>query len=763
MAQDNAYHLSEGLWITAAAPDRIPISPNGGGGGGPGYGGWGLYEGRPRGTGGPGKNLAQEISARRVLDEERQGIDRQYADQYAPLIKKLSAQTAAERTQVRNKANAAGASTLSRQLAEQRGLSALIGQKRDRYLQILPDALSFYGAPSFYKRSDSMMSRIYDPGVFSRREAFADELWSRLERSTDGAYRLHLEAESIRILADDLQILATQLDRTELQTQPVDLAKAIKRRTEQIGFERQVCFECLPNFLQHELVKSTSVPASHSLVQAITAYLASARTQTAAKQRAIPKFTTANPTIKSPLSKPQLEALHHLVAEQKLRRAGARWRDYHAAMTQTESIRYLQRFTVALSGLHLRALQVEALQKSHEAEQVRLRQAQDAARKAEIERKAKEAERLKAEAERKRISYSALGSASASFPLVLPIGTAAFAITQSAYMALQHATRMAVAALAQSAAPALSRLLVGAFSVAWPAELGNSERRYLISTPLADLSPPGGPDLVTLAMTADSVDMPYLLSGSEETDELSLYVEPGGRAVAVRAASFDSERQVFSLALDNPQRILTWTPVSAPGSEQGSSTSLPPVPPGTVVYTGSKPNPVRTESESYPALDLLDQERLIITFPIDSGLPPILVVFKSPRFEPGIASGTGQQITGRWLGEATQEEGAAIPAHIAELLKGREYRNFNAFRRAFWKSIANDGELSKQFNDRDLRRMKKHGYAPTAPYSDRHKTQTSYVLHHIRPISESGGVYDMDNLRIVTPSAHYTIHYGGKQ
>lgn len=629
MAQDNAYHLSEGLWITAAAPDRIPISPTGGGGGGPGYGGWGLYEGRPRGTGGPGKNLAQEISARRVLDEERQGIDRQYADQYAPLIKKLSAQTAAERTQVRNKANATGASTLSRQLAEQRGLSALIGQKRDRYLQILPDALSFYGAPAFYKRSDSMMSRIYDPGVFTQKgEAFANELWSRLERSTDGAYRLHLEAESIRILAEDLQTLATQLDRTELQTPPVDLAKAIKRRTEQIGFERQVCFECLPNFLQHELVKSTSVPASHSLAQAITAYLASARTQTAAKQRTIPKFTTANPTIKSPLSKPQLEALHHLVAEQKLRRAGARWRDYHAAMTQTESIRYLQRFTVALSGLHLRALQVEALQKSHDAEQVRLRQAQDAARKAEIERKAKEAERLKAEAERKRISYSALGSASASFPLVLPIGTAAFAIAQSAYMELQHATRMAVAALAQSAAPALSRLLVGAFSLAWPAELGNSERRYLISTPLADLSPPGGPDLVTLAMTADSVDMPYLLSGSEEADELSLYVEPGGRAVAVRAASFDSERQVYSLALDNPQRILTWTPVSAPGSEQGSSTSLPPVPPGTVVYTGSKPNPVRTESESYPALD---QERLIITFPADSGIDPILVVFNRPQ------------------------------------------------------------------------------------------------------------------------------------
>ncbi|WP_416466250.1 S-type pyocin domain-containing protein [Pseudomonas sp. LFS044] len=52
------------------------------------------------------------------------------------------------------------------------------------------------------------------------------------------------------------------------------------------------------------------------------------------------------------------------------------------------------------------------------------------------------------------------------------------------------------------------------------------------------------------------------------------------------------------------------------------------------MYTGSSLNYVSTETESYPALDLLDQERLIITLPIDSGLPPILVVFKSPRYEP---------------------------------------------------------------------------------------------------------------------------------
>jgi len=67
MAQDNAYHLTEGLWISAVAPDRVPLTPLPGGGGGSGFGGWGLSEGRPRGTGGPNRSLAREISARRVF------------------------------------------------------------------------------------------------------------------------------------------------------------------------------------------------------------------------------------------------------------------------------------------------------------------------------------------------------------------------------------------------------------------------------------------------------------------------------------------------------------------------------------------------------------------------------------------------------------------------------------------------------------------------------------------------------------------------
>lgn len=70
--------------------------------------------------------------------------------------------------------------------------------------------------------------------------------------------------------------------------------------------------------------------------------------------------------------------------------------------------------------------------------------------------------------------------------------------------------------------------------MAWPSTLGNSERQYLISTPLDSLSPAGGPDLAALAASSTSIDLPYLLAGVENENELDLYVVPSGRSTAWR-------------------------------------------------------------------------------------------------------------------------------------------------------------------------------------------------------------------------------------
>lgn len=832
MAQDQALYLTEALWITEKAPDRVPFSPISSGGGGPGSGGWGLSTGHPRGTSVSKSQIGNEIAWQRIFGEEYVGSTVHYKNTYSPIIQALPAQIDSERAAIAQQSPVTDDNQTAALTARQVILTSTLQLKRQHYLDKLPQAIGFFGAMPFFKLNDSFMTRLNDPGAFDlvgTGESWSNTIWKTFNSSLDAAYQLHIEAEKIQALADDLPNLANTLDQAEAQDPLLDLSKAIERRTAQIYRERQVCFDCLPNTLQHQLVELAKPLGNTTLSLSLADHIASVNSLAIAKGSAVPTYKKVNPEINSPLSKPQLEALAHLVDEQSKRRAGSRWADYHRALSLTESARYLQKFASSLGGLHQRALDVEQLQVQHEARQASAREAEEAARRqadaerlikeaahkaeaerlaweaaqkaeserlaleaaqkaeaerlaleaaqkaeaerlaaeeaarqqAEAERLAAETQRQQQELERQRITYSAPGSA-ASAPLILPIGAATFALTESAYRTFQLAMGAAISRLAASLVPLIGPAAVGVMSLSWTPTLGNSERRYLISIPLADLSPPGGPDLATLAASSHDLDLPYILGSIENEDEISLYIAPGGRSVPVRAATFDSERRVYSLALDNPQRILTWTPTSAPGTEEGSSTSPPSPPPGIITYTGSSLDPVRTESEVFPALDLFDQERLIITFPQDSGLPPILVVFKSPRHEPGIATGNGVEVSGSWLGEASRGEGAPIPAHIAQVLKGTEFRNFDAFRRKFWKTIANDPELSKQFDDRNLRRMKKHGYAPTAPFQDRHMSLTSHAIHHAIPISENGGVYDMDNLRIVTPSAHNNIHYGDK-
>ncbi|MEX0291963.1 hypothetical protein AAH995_01305 [Pseudomonas putida] len=62
-------------------------------------------------------------------------------------------------------------------------------------------------------------------------------------------------------------------DNTELQQPHADLPKAIERRIRQIQLEQQICFDCLPNFVQHQVVQATSIQDTDTLPQRLSAYL----------------------------------------------------------------------------------------------------------------------------------------------------------------------------------------------------------------------------------------------------------------------------------------------------------------------------------------------------------------------------------------------------------------------------------------------------------------------------------------------------------
>jgi len=153
-----------------------------------------------------------------------------------------------------------------------------------------------------------------------------------------------------------------------------------------------------------------------------------------------------------------------------------------------------------------------------------------------------------------------------------------------------------------------------------------------------------------------------------------------------------------------------------------------------------------------------DQVELIVSFPADSGIEPLYLVFrKTARDERGVVSGNGEEVTGIWLESASRDLGAPIPAQIADRLRGREFSRFDRFREAFWVEIANDPEISGQFNILNVDRMRE-GLSPRAPTKDHAGKRKSYEIHHVEWLRDGGSLYKIENLRVNTPKNHIRLH-----
>ena len=404
-----------------------------------------------------------------------------------------------------------------------------------------------------------------------------------------------------------------------------------------------------------------------------------------------------------------------------------------------------------------------AQQQAEEAARLLAQQQAEEAARLLAQQQAEEAARLELEAQRIRNGYAMPDTTSlAAFSAM---GGAAIVIGEASLNALQTAIRTATAGLATAAVGTSAMLasVVGALTLLWPASVGDSERRLSLSVPLKDLSPPEGVDWAALAAQGGSVDLPYVMLNETHGDQTKIVVAKSDGAlipskVRVVAAQLDAVQNLYTVQLDSPPRTLVWRPLKDPGTDTSSSTALPSDPSKPAIYSGATLEVIEPHIESYPALDGLGVEQIIVDFPIDSGLERVLIMFKDRRLEPGVATGNGGDIEKLWLGEQSQGLGAAIPVQIAEQLIGREFKTFNNFREAFWKAVAADPALSAQFNENNLTRMKDRGYAPKTTSAQQHKSQISFILHHVQPIAADGGVYDMDNIRIVTPAAHQKIH-----
>ncbi len=65
-------------------------------------------------------------------------------------------------------------------------------------------------------------------------------------------------------------------------------------------------------------------------------------------------------------------------------------------------------------------------------------------------------------------------------------------------------------------------------------------------------------------------------------------------------------------------------------------------------------------------------------------------------------------------------------------MNGKSFNNFDEFRKAFWKEVANSS-YANEFSKSNITRMS-NGYAPKVAKSQQYGELGSYVIHHKVPI-----------------------------
>ncbi|MDI7277917.1 MAG: hypothetical protein QME94_18200, partial [Anaerolineae bacterium] len=128
---------------------------------------------------------------------------------------------------------------------------------------------------------------------------------------------------------------------------------------------------------------------------------------------------------------------------------------------------------------------------------------------------------------------------------------------------------------------------------------------------------------------------------------------------------------------------------------------------------------------------------------------------RDARMVPGVVTGAEKLADVGRMMRGTHANAGVIPREIGDRLAGRYFADFTQFRQEFWKLLAGS-QYASEFSTRNVKRMA-CGLAPRAHPSQWYGKSKSYLLHHAEPIHAGGLVYDLGNLRIVTPRLHQEV------
>lgn len=525
----------------------------------------------------------------------------------------------------------------------------------------------------------------------------------------------------------------------------------------------------LPAFLRQRFHATVGDTSNAGLAERLHQWSATLHALAADDLRAAGPYHTANPNIRPPLSCPELEALKNLVDLQSNKTLGLRWSDHHTSVLHAEAARQLSEIGTLMADLGNRA-QATAQQLAQLAAAEAQLRAEEQARQAAAEAQRRAEDQVR---EDKAAIYSASSiRMPASIVVVRP---AAFGLNgllpviDAAGVALEAAVRGSIAAVAGAVSTTAPGLLAGISLLVYSPKLGNSELPpdFVVVLPLSDLDPDFADqpsrqiDDGDRATAFTQSNLPVrLTTATIESNKTSVVAIKTGEhvpaSVRVVAATPTPSGSSYVVATpDIPSRTLLWTPAVTPSD---NSTAFPGASSLPTYYEGPVAEPVSARLDVLPVSSVRSFDDLIVWFPADSGLPPVYVMYADRRNEPGVASGHGQPVSDNWL-VAASSDGAPVPSRIAAQLTGKAFGSFKDFREAFWKAVASDPGLMSQFKKANLSRMA-NGRASLAPTSSHVGKRRGFELHHRQAIANGGAVYDIDNIKILTPKKHVETHKG---
>jgi len=236
--------------------------------------------------------------------------------------------------------------------------------------------------------------------------------------------------------------------------------------------------------------------------------------------------------------------------------------------------------------------------------------------------------------------HSALARGETAYSFKLTLGQSAQVVTVAGAATLQSAEgwtfeaaiRKATLLLAGLGETLLSRAMaIGIGTLLYSPALGNGERypQTVLKLSGRAVLPDAPANLNEIAAGEGTIDLPYRIYG--DYGQFTLVATPaGGRIspkVPVRALEFDQQTNSYSFTSADTPPITLGFPIV---HWDNSSTTSPAWPVEVPRYTGVELLPLLVQPETFPAFQLPDFRDCIYCFPINSGLPPIYVVFNSP-------------------------------------------------------------------------------------------------------------------------------------